>query len=180
MTNESMKKVFQTALTDTAATDIEGIGVIRFDGSKVYKWVSYNDAAVAAVAGQCVVYHGDDSVVADSAADVTSDYSDGASGVIAGVLQAAITDQEFGWIQIKGVAILSIALDSGTDGDELIVGTTDGSLAVRAAVTEMTAGVALDATAKIVLLDCPWQEAREGGCNSPSTLKVKYEYINFS
>ena len=154
-TNESMKKVFQTKLTDTNTVDLEGIGVLRFEGAKVYKWVTYNDAAVAAVAGQVVVYHGDDSVVADSAADVTSDFSDGA-GVVAGVLQAVIANGSYGWIQIKGVAVLALALDSGADGNELIVGTTDGALAVRASAAQHTAGVAIDASGKIVLLDCPW------------------------
>jgi len=157
MSNESMKKVFQTKLTDTNTSDIEGIGVLRFEGSRIFKWVKYEagTGSVAAVAGNCVVYHGDDSVVLDTEADVTSDYTDGA-GVVAGVLQAVIADESFGWIQIKGVAILGLALDSGADGNELIVGTTDGALAVRALATSHTAGVAIDATAKIVLLDCPW------------------------
>ena len=157
MTNESMKKVFQTKLTDTSTTDLEGIGVLRFEGPRVFKWIKYEagTGAVAAVAGNGVVYHGDDSVVLDTEADVTSDYSDG-TGIVAGVLQAVIADESFGWIQIKGVAIVNLALDSGADGNELIVGTTDGAFAVRALATSMTAGVALDATAKIILLDCPW------------------------
>jgi len=155
MTNESMKKVFQTKLTDTSTLDLEGIGVLRFEGAKVYKWVSYNSGSgpVTAVAGNVVVYHGDDSVVADSAADVTMDAGDGA--VVAGVLQAIIANGSFGWIQIKGVAVLTTALDSGADGNSLIIG-GDGTLAVSAAVTDGIAAIALDATAKIVLLDCPW------------------------
>lgn len=156
-TSESMKKVFQTKLTDTSTTDLEGIGTLRFEGPRIFKWVKYEagTGSVAAVAGNCVVYHGDDSVVLDSEADVTSDYSDG-DGIVAGVLQAVIADESYGWIQIKGIAILNLALDTGADGNELIVGTTDGALAVRALATSMTAAVAVDATAKIVLLDCPW------------------------
>lgn len=157
MSNESMKKVFQTRLTDTSTLDLEGIGVLRFEGSRVYKWVTYNTGTgvIAAVAGNGVVYHGDDAVVVDSAADVTSDYSDG-SGIVAGVLQAVIANASYGWIQIKGIAVMNLVLDSGADGNELIVGTTDGSLAVRASAAQMTAGVAIDASAKEVLLDCPW------------------------
>ncbi|KKL92146.1 hypothetical protein LCGC14_1887580 [marine sediment metagenome] len=157
MTNESMKKVFATKLTDTSLIDLEGIGVLRFEGARIYKYVTYNAGGdvIAAVAGNCVVYHGDDAVVVDSAADVTSDYSSGA-GIVAGVLQAVIASGSFGWIQIKGIAVLNLALDTGADGNELIVGTTDGALAVRALATSHTAGVAVDATAKIVLLDCPW------------------------
>lgn len=156
ISNVSIKKVFVTKLTDTSTKDLEGIGVIRFEGAKIYKWISYNKGgdSVAAVAGRCVTYHGDDSIVADSAADVTMDISDGT--IVAGVLQAVIADGSYGWIQIKGVAVLGIALDSGSDENALIVGTTDGSLAVRAAVTQQVAAIALDVTGKIVLLDCPW------------------------
>ena len=159
MTNESMKKVFQTKLTDTSATDLEGIGVLRFEGAKVYKWVSYNagTGTVAAVAGNTVVYHGDNAVVADSAADVTMDFTDGV--ICAGVLQAIIADGEFGWIQIKGVAVLTTALTAGADGDQLTtVGAGDGTLdvVITGAVNGNIAAYAVDASAKIVLLDCPW------------------------
>ncbi len=156
-TNESMKKVFQTKLTDTSTTDLEGIGVLRFEGVRVFKWIKYNKGgdSVAAVANNMVVYHGDDAVVLDSAAEVTMDYSSGDS-LVAGKLMAVIADASFGWIQIKGIAILTTALDSGADGDPLIVGTTDGALAVAAAVTDAVCALGMDVTAKEVLLDCPW------------------------
>lgn len=158
-TSESMKKVFQTKLTDTAATDIEGIGVLRFEGAKVYKWVSYNQGGdvVAAVADEVVVYHGDNAVAIDAAADVTMDITDGL--ITAGVLQAVIADGEFGWIQIKGVAILNSVLSGGVDGDQLTsVGAADGTLdvVITGAINGNIAAYALDASAKIVLLDCPW------------------------
>ena len=158
MTNESMKKVFITKLTDTDTTDLEGVGVLRFEGAKVYKWVTYNSGAgtVAAVAGNMTVYHGDNSYVTDSAADVTSDYSDGA-GIGAGVLQAVVANGSYGWIQIKGVATLTPALTAGADGNALTaVGAGDGTLDVSGLVTDFKCAVALDASAKIVLLDCPW------------------------
>ena len=155
-TSESMKKVFQTKLTDVTATDVEGIGTLRFEGARVFKWVKYNDGtAVPAVAGNAVVYHGDDAVTLDVAAEVTSDYAAGAA-IVAGVLMAAPLDTQFGWIQIKGIVVMNLALDSGLDGNNLIVGTTDGSLAVAALAATMVAGYAVDATAKIVLLNCPW------------------------
>jgi tetrahydromethanopterin S-methyltransferase subunit B len=158
-TNESMKKVFITKLTDTNASDLEGIGVIRFEGAKIYKYVSYNagTGVVAAVADEVVVYHGDNAVVIDSAADVTMDVSDGV--ITAGVLQAVIADTEFGWIQIKGVAVLNSALTAGLDGDLLTsVGAGDGTLdvVVTGAINGNISAIALDASAFIVLLDCPW------------------------
>lgn len=157
-TNEGIKKVFQTKLTATSASDLEGIGVIRFEGSRVFKYVSYNKgtSSVAAVADEVVVYHGDNSIVLDSAADVTMDISDGL--ITAGVLQAVIADGEFGWIQTRGVAILNSSLTGGVDGDQLTsVGASDGTLdvVVTGAIAHI-AGYALDASAKIVLLECPW------------------------
>ena len=158
-TNESMKKVFVTKLTDTSTTDLEGIGVLRFEGAKVYKWVSYNagTGTVVAVAGNTVVYHGDDAVVANSACDVTMDYTDGV--IVAGVLQAIIADGSYGWIQIKGIAILTTALTAGADGDQLTsVGAADGTLdvVVTGAINGNIAAYDIDISAKEVLLDCPW------------------------
>ena len=157
MSNESMKKVFVTKLTDTDTTDKEGIGVIRFEGSRVFKYVTYNSGTggVAAVANNMTAYHGDNAVVLDSAADVTSDYTDGTIG--AGVLQAAIANGSYGWIQIKGVATLGTSLTAGADGNALtIVGAADGTLDVSALVTDYICAAAVDASADIVLLDCPW------------------------
>lgn len=167
MSNEGLKKVFQTKLTETHAKDVEGIGVIRFEGARIYKWVKYNKGAdsIAAVIGNVCYYHGDDSVVVDSAAEVTSDLSSSGSAgaeIAAGVLQAIIADGEFGWIQIKGVAVLTTGLDAGVDGDPLTpTGASDGTLDAvdTASVTTantMIAGYALDQSADIVLLDCPW------------------------
>ena len=159
MTNESMKKIWQTQLTDTSTTDLEGIGVIRLEGSRWYKWVKYNDGTgdVAAVAGNVVVYHGDDAVVIDSACEVTMDYTDG-DNICAGALQAIIAHGSFGWIQIKGIAVLTTALTAGSDGDQLTpVGAADGTLdvVVTGALTHI-AGYAMDVSAKEVFLDCPW------------------------
>ena len=159
MSNEGIKKVFQTGLTDTESTDVEGIGVIRFEGSRVFKWCKYNKGtgSVAAVANETVVYHGDDAVVLDSACEVTMDLTDG-NDICAGMLMAVIADGEFGWVQIKGIAILNSALTAGTDGDQLTtVGATDGTLdvVVTGAITQIAA-LAMDVSAKEVFLDCPW------------------------
>jgi len=157
--NTSMKKIFATKLTDVSTTDKEGIGCLRFEGAKVYKYVKYHGGSgpVAAVAGNACYYHGDDAYALD-ACEVTSDLTDAAAvPIAAGVLQAVIPTGSFGWIQIKGVATLTTALTAGADGNALTaVGATDGTLDVSAAVTDPICAVALDASAKIVLLDCPW------------------------
>ena len=167
MSNEGIKKVFITKLTDTNTLDLEGIGVLRFEGARIFKWVKYNSGGdvVAAVAGNMCYYHGDDGVVLDSAAEVTSDLSSsGAAGaeVGAGMLMAVIATGSFGWVQIKGVAVLTTALDAGIDGDRLTpTGASDGTLTAVDITSVTTANtmicaIALDASAKIVLLDCPW------------------------
>lgn len=155
--NTSMKKIWSTRLTDYNTTDKEGIGAIRFEGAKIYKYVKYNSGTgtIAAVAGNVAYYHGDDSYTA-TVAEVTSDLSDSAN-TGAGVLMSAIPNGSYGWIQIKGIATLTTALTAGADGNALTaVGATDGTLDVSAAVTDHICAIALDASAKIVFCDFPW------------------------
>jgi hypothetical protein len=152
----SSKKIFVTGLTVTSASDLEGVGTVRQVGNKWYKWVKYTNAtgAVAAVAGNVCYYHKD---VGYDSHEVTSDLSEAATNVGAGVLQAVIPDAGYGWIQIKGYAIITTALTAGADGNALTaVGATDGTLDVSGAVTDFVCAVALDASAKKVILDCPW------------------------
>jgi type 1 fimbria pilin len=83
------------------------------------------------------------------------DLSDSA-GVGAGVFQAVIADQGYGWIQTAGVATLTTALTAGADGNALTpVGSTDGTVDVSALVTDHICAIAIDASAKIVMLTCP-------------------------
>ncbi len=124
-------------------------------GNKVYKFVQYSEqtAAVDGVAGEVAYY------VADSgygASQVTSDLSD-SDEVGAGVLQAAMSDNEYGWVQIKGAATLTIALTAGADGDPLTAtGATDGTLDVTAAATSPVVAIAADASANEIICDFPW------------------------
>ena len=153
----SIKKIFATKLTEFSTADKEGIGVIRREGAKTYKYVKYNQGVgtVAAVAGNMTAYKSDVSY-GPAAAEVSSDVSDSLT-VPAGMLMSAIPHGSFGWIQIKGIATLNTALVSGADGNALVMSaTTDGTLKVAAAVTEVVAGAAIDASAKIVALDCPY------------------------
>lgn len=157
-----IKKVFITPLTDVSTTDKEGVGTIRFEGNKIYKYISYSNeaAAVAGVAGEVAYY------VADTgygASDVTSDLSaSGVAGreVAAGVLQAALADNEYGWIQIKGLATLTIALTAGADGNSLTpTGAGDGTLDVvitTVALSHNGCAYAVDVSAKEILCDFPF------------------------
>jgi len=126
------------------------------DGKK-YKYVQYDTAsgAVAAVAGNVAYYYAPGGASAGSFTKVTSDLSDSA-GLGAGVLQAVIPDEGYGWIQVKGPATLTPALTAGADGNALtVVGATDGTLDVSALVTDAIVAYAVDASAKIILCDFP-------------------------
>ena len=130
-------------------------GDIGVDGpQKLYKYVQYNNgaAAVASVAGE-VAYYATVAVGDATATIVTSDLSDSDS-VGAGVLQAIIPDDGYGWVQIRGLATLTIALTAGADGDPLTpTGAGDGTLDVNivtAANTDICAR-AVDASAFVIM-----------------------------
>lgn len=149
------KKTFITKLTDTSTTDVEGVGVLRWEGNKCYKYVQYDTGAgsVAAVAGQVAYYYLASGYDANK---VTSDLSDSVN-LGAGVLQAVIADASYGWIQIKGPATLTIALTAGADGNALTaVGATDGTLDVSALVTDAVVAYADDISAKEIACDFPF------------------------
>jgi hypothetical protein len=136
---------------DTSAKHALGTIFQDYDG-KVYKYITYSEeaAAVDGVAGEVCYY-----VAATGYAnnDVTSDLS-ASDEVGAGVLQAALSDNEFGWIQIKGRATLTIALTAGADGDPLTpTGSADGTLDVSALVTDNVCAYAGDISAQEIMCD---------------------------
>lgn len=124
------------------------------DDGKVYKYVQYDTGAggVAAVAGQVAYYY---LAGGTQTYKVTSDLSDSLE-IGAGVLQAALADGEYGWIQIQGPATLSIALTAGADGDQLTpTGATDGTLDLNTAVTDHCCAIADDISEKKIICNFP-------------------------
>lgn len=124
-------------------------------GTKKYKYVQYDaaTAATAGVAGEAVYYVKPATSVTGTV--VTSDVSD-SDGVGAGILQSSLTDNAYGWIQVQGIATMSIALAAGADGNALTaVGAADGNLDVSAAVTDSICATAIDASAKIIMCHFP-------------------------
>ena len=124
------------------------------DTGKVYKYVKYEaaTAAVAGVAGE-VAYYATVAVGDATGTIVTSDLSD-SDEVGAGVLQAALTDGAYGWVQVTGIATLTIALTAGADGDNLTpTGATDGTLDTNVATAADTniCATAIDASANIIM-----------------------------
>lgn len=125
---------------------------------KQYKYVKFNNGVgnVASVAGNVAYYYAVSGASAGETTEVTMDVTD-SGGVGAGVFQAVIADGGYGWLQTRGVATLATALTAGADGNALTaVGAgADGTLDVSAAVTDFICAVAIDASAKIVMLMCP-------------------------
>ncbi len=151
---------YLTGLTDTRTTDVEGVGKIRFEGNKVYKWVKYDDgtANLDIVAGDFLNYlaatgYGLNTVVADTAdADATTPFG-------AGVAMATVTlTNTYMWIQIKGSATLSLdPTGPPSDSNAMVPSATDKAVAVATASdVEHICGHVIDDTAKLVYLDCPW------------------------
>lgn len=146
---------------DTTAQFAVGTRYTDYDG-KVYKYYRYKEGAAATdgVAGEVAYFYAPSGTSAGATTDVTSDLSDSAE-VGAGVLQAALSDNEYGWFQISGVATLSIALTAGADGDPLTpTGAGDGTLDVVANdaasgyLSHVCAQV-IDADAKIIQCNFP-------------------------
>ena len=109
-------------------------------------------AAVSGVAGEVAYYDG---AAASATFVVTSDVSDSV-GIGAGVLQAILADGEYGWLQTRGPATLTIALTAGADGNALTaVGAGDGTLDVSGAVTDFVCAVADDISAKMIICMFP-------------------------
>jgi hypothetical protein len=139
-----------------------GIGdIYHAKGGKKYKFVRYQAGAgtVAAVAGKAAYLYATSGSSTGNVNDVTMDLTDGLTGQVAGVLQAVIADQSYGWIQTWGTCTLATTLSSGADGDPIGPGAADGAMSrvegtASAAASKAQFGYAIDASAKIVFLRC--------------------------
>jgi len=153
----NLTRTYTAAQLATEGAFSPGVCVTAQDG-KVYKFVKFNNGVgdVAAVVGNVCYYYAVSGVSAGQITEVTMDVTD-SGGVSAGVFQSIPADGEYCWIQIKGPATLTTALVSGADGNALMASaTTDGTFKVSAAVTDAVSAYAIDASAKIVMLDCPF------------------------
>lgn len=135
----SAKTVFASQLTEvtTAAKDV--LGDLRYEQARTYKYIQYRATAIAGVAGRMMGFF-----TLDGMRDhlVTQDTSDQV-GILkgAGVLQAAMVDTEFGWVQVSGPATLTDASVAGVDGDPMtLTGATadTGDLDVNVATAANT------------------------------------------
>ena len=144
-----------TSVSDTAEFRLGQHGAVIGSPTKLYKYVQYDTGSVgtAAVAGEACYYYTLDGYKNNQ---VTSDLSDSVE-IGAGILQAIMTDGQFGWVQIKGPATMTIALSAGADGDPLTAtGAADGTLDVSADVTDIVVAIAGDASDKEIICDFPF------------------------
>ena len=132
------------------------LGVVTdSNGTKIYKYLKYDDgtAAVDGVAGEVAYYYTLDGYKNHVC---SSDLSDSVE-IGAGVIQANIATETYGWFQIKGAATLSIALTAGADGDPLTpTGAADGTLDVSSAATDNVCAIAGDISDKEIICDFPF------------------------
>ncbi len=145
-----------TAVADTPEFQLGQLGAIIDDtnGTRIYKYLQYDtgSAGAAAVAGEVAYYYTLDGY---KNFQVTSDLSDSVE-IGAGVIQAVMTDGQYGWFQVTGAATLTIALTAGADGDPLTpTGAADGTLDVSADVTDNVCAIAGDISDKEIICTFP-------------------------
>ena len=145
-----------TSVADTPEFQLGQLGAIIDDtnGTRMYKYLQYDtgSAGTAAVAGEVAYYYTNDGYKLFKA---TSDLSDSVE-IGAGVIQAVMTDGQYGWFQVSGAATLTIALTAGADGEPLTpTGSADGTLNVASAATDNICAIAGDISDKEIICTFP-------------------------
>jgi hypothetical protein len=156
---------YLTGLTDVDSTDREGIGKIRFENGKWYKYCHFKNttATVAGAAGLAVAYgaatgYQNNLIVADL---TDADAVPFAAGVVLAAITGTLTVSYYCWLQIKGLTTLTITVTSGADGAPFHLSTTDGTCVRTVEVDSGGAikrlmGISMDDSEKLVVLDCPF------------------------
>lgn len=100
---QAKKIAFLTSLTETATTDVEGVGTMREDqfGNK-YRWL-YNAGAVAARAGYPACYDASNLAASDFLQKALPDPADADVNFFAGIWMAAVAAASYGWVLTNGV-----------------------------------------------------------------------------
>lgn len=151
------KKTFLTGLTDVNSSDKEGVGALRWEGNKCYKYVvvKHVGATVAGALGDAVVYNAVtggmlSAVVID---DTDADPIPHGAGILQGTVAGVDGTEYFCWIQIKGpsVVLQTIAGSSPADGQSLQASGADKSVALHVDVD--AGGDAITAIGSIIGVD---------------------------
>ena len=155
------KQSFITGLAEVSTTEKDTLGDIRIEGNKVYKYVQYKATAIACIAGRMAGFYTPDGHKLNQVTLDTSDQEATATLLAAGVTQAVIPTDGFGWIQVAGNALMTVAIVAAADGDPLtLVGATadigDLDLHITAVSNSHLCAWAGDVSDKEIIVDCPW------------------------
>lgn len=120
--------VFTSNNAAAVHTPGESVEIVDSMGLKRYKYIKFDNGSgnVAAVAGNiCYYFDGTDF----DGITITSDVSDTDKNLVAGVLQAVLTDGYYGWIQTWGY-YATVKTDGGDDitAGDAIIGDGDGTV----------------------------------------------------
>jgi len=133
------KTLFQTDLTETATTDIEGAGAVRKDvDGNVYRWV-LNSHSAALTVGNVPNYDGADRT--QVILPVTTAAKGGIYNTAGAVMASSLASGSYGWIQCKGAATVSVKQDS------IALTVLSHRLAPQADAAVLIAGAAVAASA---------------------------------
>lgn len=146
-------QAWKPALTDVDITAQATLGTIQQDDNSVYKYVQFS-GTTAIDAGDFLCYV----TYASNPLLVIVDGANGGSLVGAGVAVATVASGtvQYGWIQIRGLAVLEEAIGgSPSIGDALTHdGQSAGVLAVVSDADSQTVAICVDATSQTVALCC--------------------------
>jgi hypothetical protein len=120
-----IKEIFMSQLTDSHATDKEGIGRLRFeDDGKIYRYVKNSDTSsgLAATYPVChtVANATDVTYVQHVKLPLTANLSSFAGIVSSTTMTVSSGATPYGWIQIAGVATTPLGVGTLTAGQLLI------------------------------------------------------------
>lgn len=167
------KATYITAITDVDSTDIEGIGTLRWEGEKLYKYVRLQNetATVAGAAGDLCQYDAESGYKNNR---VVTDLTDASTmpigaGLLAGTVAGVAGTAYYCWIQIKGAGTLVEAIAASVDGtpvacadgDQIVNGAADkvarrvNTVIDADAEARAIIGIAVDASAKEIICNFP-------------------------
>lgn len=122
----AQKVLFETALTDAKQTDVEGVGVLRYEKyGRVYRWIK-NRNATAFTAKQPVCYDADNvSTVAlfkSVNMPVSADIALAAGIAMTALGKSGGTTGCYGWAQVQGYCQDARVIESTSGGGDVQIG----------------------------------------------------------
>jgi len=113
---------FKDAVTDVGTVLLYPLGTLREENGKRYRYVTVNDATVAAAAGKVAL------TVGTTPHNVCCDVSDTDAGLVAGVFVSVIANGGYGWILVEGYyAGVSKMAHAWVKGDAIFAATSSTS-----------------------------------------------------